>query len=88
MDEYVGCKVNIDRERVSMHITQPVLLQSFEDEFDLPTKTTETPAEPGKVLQPSDEGDVLEDDKHNKYISSVGKLLHFMRWSRPKYKIL
>lgn len=36
MDEYVGCKIN--RED-AFTFTQPVMLQSFEDEFDLPTRT-------------------------------------------------
>ena len=33
--EYVGCKIDIDRENQTIKFTQPVLLQSYEDEFDL-----------------------------------------------------
>jgi hypothetical protein len=32
----VGCKADIDKEERSCLLTQPVLLQSFEDKFDLP----------------------------------------------------
>ena len=39
MNEYIGCKVDVDREKTTMKITQPVLLQSFEDKFQLPEKT-------------------------------------------------
>ena len=35
----------------SMKITQPVLLQSFKDEFALPNYTFDTPAIQGQVLQ-------------------------------------
>jgi hypothetical protein len=35
MDEYVGCKIERDLEEPSLRMTQPVLLQSFENEFDL-----------------------------------------------------
>ena len=33
MEEYVGCKVQYDAPKRSMMLTQPVLLQSFQDEF-------------------------------------------------------
>ena len=40
MEEYVGCK--IDKEEGSIKFTQPVMLQSFKDEFDLENQR-ETP---------------------------------------------
>ena len=50
--EYIGCK--IERGEDWMKLTQPVLLQSFKDEFNLPdVKTPNTPAAPGKVLRSS-----------------------------------
>ena len=55
MDEYVGCK--IWREEGSFTCTQPVMLQSFKDNFDLPTRATNTPGEPGKTLIKSKEGE-------------------------------
>jgi hypothetical protein len=49
MTEYIGCK--IDRNKNWMKLTQPVLMQSFEDKFDLSTaKSYITPGEPGKTL--------------------------------------
>jgi hypothetical protein len=49
MTEYIGCK--IDRNKNSMKLTQPVLMQSFEDEFDLSNaKSYITPGEPGKNI--------------------------------------
>ena len=84
MNEYVGCKVNINRKENAMKITQPVLLQSFKDEFDLPTKSYDTPAEPRQILDPADASDILGKQEQEKYRSGVGKLLHLMRWSRPE----
>ena len=47
MKEYVGCKMDRNPEDNSMRITQPVLIQSLEDEFDIPDSMREpkTPAE-------------------------------------------
>ena len=36
--EYVGCKVDIDGGMRQVKLTQPVLVQSLRDEFNLPTK--------------------------------------------------
>ena len=44
--EYVGCKIDIDREKQTLKFTQPVLLQSYEDEFDLPNAVPMTAAAP------------------------------------------
>ena len=33
LNEYVGCKINFNQEEGWIKLTQPVLLQSFEDEF-------------------------------------------------------
>jgi hypothetical protein len=81
MKEYIGCK--IDRKGRQLKITQPVLLQSFIDEFDLPNDKSypNTPAEPRSVLM---KGDKLSMEEQCKYRSGVGKLLYLMRWSRPE----
>ena len=50
-----------------MKLTQPVLCQSFEDEFELPESKFETPVEPGTMLMP--EGQEL----NKKIINSTGK---------------
>jgi hypothetical protein len=34
--EYVGCKVNYDQEAGAMRLTHPLMIQSFQDDFDLP----------------------------------------------------
>ena len=44
--EYVGCKIDIDRETQTLKFTQPVLLQSYEDEFDLPNAVPMTATTP------------------------------------------
>jgi hypothetical protein len=83
LNEYVGCK--IDRNKDSVKFTQPVLIQSYEDEFDLnKTRQVFTPADQGKVLMKCDKGTVLGGKEQTKYRSGVGKLLHMMRWSRPE----
>jgi hypothetical protein len=53
LNEYVGCK--IDRDEDSVKFTQPVLIQSYEDEFYLnKTRQVFTSAEQGKVLMKCD----------------------------------
>ena len=71
MKEYIGCK--IDRQGGKLKLTQPVLLQSFIDESDLPNDKSypSTPAEPGSILI---KGDKLSMSEQCKYRSGVGKL--------------
>jgi hypothetical protein len=50
MKEYVGCKVDINEADRSLTLTQPILLQSLEDEFELPEGANpRTPAVAGLV---------------------------------------
>jgi hypothetical protein len=85
MDEYVGCKLERNHEERWVKFTQPVLLQSYEDEFDLGKENaTTTPAEPGQVLMPCKEEDGLNSQNQTIYRKGTGKLLHMMRWSRPE----
>ena len=86
MEEYVGCKVDINREKASMKITQPMLLQSFKDEFDLSDKANNTPKEPGQVLHESKEEEILGEDEQTKYRSGVRKL-KFLTNKLPKVKV-
>jgi hypothetical protein len=82
LTEYIGCK--IERGEGWMKLTQPVLLQSFEDEFNLPdTKTPNTPAAPGEVLRSGTATSLMNKEMQMKYRSGTGKLLHLMKWSRP-----
>jgi hypothetical protein len=51
----VECK--IERDEDSVKFTLPVLIQSYEDEFELnKTRQVFTPSEQGKVLMKSDQG--------------------------------
>jgi hypothetical protein len=48
LKEYVGCKIDRDLTEGWVKLTQPVLLQSYDDEFDLPKgETPNAPAIPG-----------------------------------------
>lgn len=83
LDEYVGCK--IDRiDDGAIKFTQPVILQSFDDEFDLPNESYNTPARAGTVLTKGEPEDALGGQEQTKYRSGVGKMLHVMQYSRPE----
>ena len=45
LKEYVGCKLELDWDKRQIKVTQPVLLQSYQDK-----QNCTIPAEPGKVL--------------------------------------
>jgi Reverse transcriptase (RNA-dependent DNA polymerase) len=82
MKEYVGCKIDYKRRSGYMMILQPVLLQSFRDEFDVDlSEPIGTPALPGKVLTKG-ELDTTPFDQF-KFRSGVGKFIHLTKWSRP-----
>ena len=82
LKEYVGCNLEWNREKRSLKFMQPVSLQSYSDEFDLPIPSYKTPGEPGKVLESCEDGQEISDSEQSKFRSTVGKLLHMMRWSR------
>ena len=82
MDGYVACKIG--REEGSFTFTQPMMLQIFKDEFDLPTRVPNTPGEPGKTLIKAKEGETVSPEETTYYCKVTGKLLHIMRWSRPE----
>jgi len=83
MEEYVGCKIN--KSEGSIKFTQPVMLQSFKDDFDLENQREAiTPAEPGSTLPKVPEDAKLDEMEQTYFGSGVGKLLHMMRWSRPE----
>ena len=83
LQEYVGCKIVHDREARSVRFTQPVLLQSFTDEFAMSGTKHETPAPAGEILRKGDEEDFVSTENMKKYRSGTGKLLHLTKWSRP-----
>ena len=63
---------------------QPVMLQSFKEEFDLPTWAPNTPGEPGKNLSKAKESESVSPEETTYYRKGTGKILHMMRWSRPE----
>ena len=87
MLEYVGCKIDRDYVKRTVKFTQPVMVQSFSDEFDIKDamkRPPVTPAEPGSVLLPALPENYVTSAKQAYYRSGVGKMLHMMRWSRPE----
>jgi hypothetical protein len=84
MNEYVGCKIERNTIEGWIRFTQPVLLQSYTDEFNLPEETKPTtPADDGQILVPCEPSDGVKETEQTSYRTGVGKLLHMMRWSRP-----
>jgi len=83
MDEYVGCKTDLDVEDRSLKFTQPVILQSFIDEFGIGKDKPVTPMIPGTVLTKCNPENALSPSRQTKYRSGVGKLLYMAGWSRP-----
>jgi hypothetical protein len=81
MEEYVGNKIEMREKR--MKLTQPVLLQSFTDEFGVKMSGVNLPAKPRQILSKGDEKDVLGVSAQTKYRSGVGKLCYTATWSRP-----
>ena len=80
--EFVGCK--LERDTKKLRIMQPVLMQSFADEFNLPEGSAPTmPAEPGSVLMKARDDEAIDGAVQSMYGSGVGKLIHMMKWSRP-----
>ena len=83
MKEYIGCKVERNRDEGWLKFTQPVLLQSYQDEFKLPKGSYSTPGEPGKILEACAEEEIMEASGMKEFRSGTGKLIHMKNWSRP-----
>jgi hypothetical protein len=80
--EYISNKIEIGKN--IMKLTQPVLLRSYVDEFDVDKGVaTNLPAKAGQVLVKGDKQDVMEDVMKTKYQSGVGKLWYLANWSHP-----
>ena len=67
-----------------MRLTQPVLIQSFEDEFDMPIKAYKTPAAPGAVLTGKGDPVAVDEATHHDYRKGVGKLIHLGKYTKPE----
>ena len=59
LEEYVGCKIT-RKWKHSLKFTQPVLIQSLSDKFELPNGRYTTPAMDGDVLTRCKEEDIME----------------------------
>jgi hypothetical protein len=87
LKECVGCEIDRALEDGSVKLTQPVLLQSYDDEFDLPKgETPNTPAIPGTALHKGRTEDAVNEKEKELFAhrSGVWKLLHMMKWTRPE----
>jgi Reverse transcriptase (RNA-dependent DNA polymerase) len=65
MEEYVGNKIEMSEQR--MKLTQPVLLQSFADEFGVKSSGESLLAKPGQILSKGKEKDMLGHEAQKKY---------------------
>jgi hypothetical protein len=79
---YVGCK--IESTKNLLKFTQPVLMQSFHDEFDLPKKSYRMPALAGSVLVAGTKEETLSPATQKKYCSGTRKAMHAMQYSKPE----
>jgi len=82
LNEYVECKIK--QTDSTIRFTQPVLLQSFGDEFKCKAGKIQIPAEAGGNLEKCKTADALSEGEQTKYQSGVGKLQHMMHRSRPE----
>ncbi len=83
LSKYIGCKIDRDRNKNSIRFTQPVLVQSLEDEYELPTGTPpQTPAKPGTTMTKHEDKDKLSKEMHTKYRAGIGKLQHLVQNSQ------
>jgi hypothetical protein len=87
MLEFVGNKIDVEYKNRTAKMTQPVLLQSLTDEFDIGNAVSELPATAGSMLSYKQEGaKYLSQEKQREFRSGVRKLLHWTKWSRPDIK--
>ncbi len=80
--EYMGCK--IERTKNSLKFTHTVLMQSYNDKFELPKKSYKTPALVGLVLVAGKKEEAVSPAVQIKYCLGWGKPC--MRCSTPSRK--
>ena len=78
----MGCK--IDRKEISLKFTQPILIQSYTDKFELLTRMYKTPAQAGSVLVAGEKEEALNPLIQKEYSSGTGKAMHVMQYSKPE----
>jgi hypothetical protein len=85
---FVGCQILINRERDTILINQPKLIQSLEMNFRTLFTTDrvfKTPAAPRSVVMRriKDVDPTITPDRQFKYRSGVGMLMYIVKHSRP-----
>lgn len=83
--EYIGCKIDHDREEGKLKITQPVLIQSLVDKFEFAEskRFIRTPAVAGSVLERPVEGEpILSEEEQSIYRSAQGINMYLVGCSR------
>jgi hypothetical protein len=82
LKEYVGCKIERSSDKTKILLSQPVIIRSFMDEFNvIGDKKTVLPASKGDVFIPASDQDQINKEEQKIYRSGVGKLLYLARWS-------
>jgi hypothetical protein len=82
IEEYMGCK--LVRTKNSLKFTKPLLMQIYNDEFELPKKSYRTPSPVGLVLVAGKKDKALSPAMQKKYCSGTGKAMHVMQYSKPE----
>ena len=83
LDEYVGYKITRICDD-ALKLTQPVILQSYTNEFELPNCKYPTPTMAGGCLTRCEVKDALGPIENIKYRSSVGKMMRVTQYSLPQ----
>lgn len=82
MTEYIGYKLKYNHMEGWIKFTQPILLQSYTNEFNLPDDVEmNILADAGQLLIPCKPINGVPEAEQSTYRTGVGKLLHMMRWS-------
>jgi hypothetical protein len=74
LEEYIECKIEMVAN--SLRFTQLVLIQSYSDEFELPTRSYKTPAQAESVLVEGEKAKAISPAMQKKYYSGTGKTMH------------
>lgn len=83
LTEYIGCKINKSATTRAIKITQPVLVRSIQNEFNLPNRPPPiTPAKPGTIHSKQTDKEPLSPEKHTNYRAGIGKLQYLVQNSR------
>jgi Reverse transcriptase (RNA-dependent DNA polymerase) len=82
LTEFVGVKIVIDWANWTSKLTQPVLLQSFGDKFEIRSSHVDIPATAGHVISyKREDAAYLNPKKQRVFRSGVGKLMRLSKWS-------